>query len=523
MLEGRDGGGVRIAELVATLSYAADLGLGQPMEHCMRQTVIALRLADLIGADDGEREATYYLGLVMNAYCHADAAEQARWFGDDIAFKRDGFDVLGMNTAQAIAFFVGRLGSHGRTTERAKRMAIVPGVGLVGGGLVPDDALHPGSPVRRADRSWPGGRRRRRPGVRAVGRQGPTSPAPRHGDLPAGPPRPTRQPARGLQPSSRHRRRDLDGSTAPCQAVRPGGRGCVLRPRQRRARRSRGGGDMGSHPRRRTAARSSRRRRGPGRRPVAMADLVDLKSPYLAGHSRGVANLAAAAAEASGFGAEAITTLWRAGLIHDLGRIGVSNAIWDKAGPLNDVEIRTGPTPPLSHRPHAGAVAALDASREIASRHHERLDGSGYPKGLTASALTSSDRLLAAADVYHAMTEPRPHRPPLDGAEASWRLQQEARAGRLDGAAVNAVLSAAGHRAPMSRAWPAGLTAREVEVLGLLARGQPNKEIARRLGVKPKTVSNHVEHIYIKLGVQSRAAATLFATQQGLMGAFETA
>ena len=116
MLDGRDGGGVRIAELVATLSYAADLGLGQPMEHCMRQTVIALRLADLIGADDGQREATYYVGLVMNAYCHADAAEQAKWFGDDIAFKRDGFEVLGMNTAQAIAFFVGRLGSHGRTT-----------------------------------------------------------------------------------------------------------------------------------------------------------------------------------------------------------------------------------------------------------------------------------------------------------------------------------------------------------------------------------------------------------------------
>ena len=120
-----------------------------------------------------------------------------------------------------------------------------------------------------------------------------------------------------------------------------------------------------------------------------MADLVDLKSPYLAGHSRGVANLAAAAAEASGFGAEAITTLWRAGLIHDLGRIGVSNAIWDKAGPLNDVESeRVRLHPYLTDRMLA-RVTALDASREIASRHHERLDGSGYPKGLTASALTS--------------------------------------------------------------------------------------------------------------------------------------
>jgi hypothetical protein len=70
--------GVRIAELVATLSYAADLGLGQPMEHCLRQTVIALRLADLVEAPEAEREATYYLGLLSNAYCHADASEQAK-------------------------------------------------------------------------------------------------------------------------------------------------------------------------------------------------------------------------------------------------------------------------------------------------------------------------------------------------------------------------------------------------------------------------------------------------------------
>src|SRR5438552_5206850 len=91
--------GVRLAELVATLSYAADLGLGQPMAHCMRQTVIALRLAELIGANNRELEATYYLGLMMNVYCHADAAEQAQWFGDDIRSKADLFETLEMNTA----------------------------------------------------------------------------------------------------------------------------------------------------------------------------------------------------------------------------------------------------------------------------------------------------------------------------------------------------------------------------------------------------------------------------------------
>ncbi|MFI5708231.1 HD domain-containing phosphohydrolase [Kribbella sp. NPDC051620] len=166
-------------------------------------------------------------------------------------------------------------------------------------------------------------------------------------------------------------------------------------------------------------------------------------------------------------------------------------------------------------------IPALAHSREIAARHHERLDGSGYPRGLTAASLTPADRLLAAADVYHAMTEPRPHRPALTGEEAVAQLRSEVRSGRLDGDAASAVLQAAGHRTATRPEHPAGLTAREVEVLALLARGQANKQIARQLGVTPKTVSNHVEHVYTKLGVGSRAAATLFATQHGLVGSFE--
>lgn len=109
----RDDGSVRIAELVATLSFAADLGLGQPMDHCLRQTVIALRLAELVRADDRDRATTFYLGLLMNAHCHADAAEQARWFADDIGFKAEGVETLGMNTAQIIAWFVRRIAWRG--------------------------------------------------------------------------------------------------------------------------------------------------------------------------------------------------------------------------------------------------------------------------------------------------------------------------------------------------------------------------------------------------------------------------
>jgi DNA-binding CsgD family transcriptional regulator len=82
---------------------------------------------------------------------------------------------------------------------------------------------------------------------------------------------------------------------------------------------------------------------------------------------------------------------------------------------------------------------------------------------------------------------------------------------------VEGVLSGAGHRARRRAASVAGLSAREVEVLRLAARGLSNREIARRLGMAPKTVGNHIEHIYTKIGATNRAAASLFAVQHGLL------
>jgi DNA-binding CsgD family transcriptional regulator len=154
----------------------------------------------------------------------------------------------------------------------------------------------------------------------------------------------------------------------------------------------------------------------------------------------------------------------------------------------------------------------------LAATHHERMDGSGYHRAVDGVMLSTPSRLLAAADAYHAMTQPRSHRGPLTEEDAGRELRAERDAGRLDPVAVDAVLEAAGHAPTTSRAGgPAGLTAREAEVLSLLALGLPNKGIARELGISPKTVGNHVEHVYAKLGVSSRASATLHAIEHGLV------
>jgi len=250
---------------------------------------------------------------------------------------------------------------------------------------------------------------------------------------------------------------------------------------------------------------------------VAVATFVDLKSPYMLGHAIAVSDLVADAGAKLGVGGDDLTTLRRAGVVHGLGRLGVSNSIWDKRGPLGAGErerVRMQPylTERMLHQ--SPALAPLGA---IAVQLRERLDGSGYPRGLSGGAVSQPARILGAADAYQAMCEPRPHRPAFPSAEAATQLRAEVRAGRLDGDAVEAVLATAGHRVPRRREGPAGLTVREIDVLRLVARGLSHKEIATQLVISPKTARNHIEHIYVKIGASNRTAASLFAMQHGLL------
>jgi DNA-binding CsgD family transcriptional regulator len=250
---------------------------------------------------------------------------------------------------------------------------------------------------------------------------------------------------------------------------------------------------------------------------AAVADFVDLKSPYTLGHAHAVADLAGEAGTQLGLSQPEVRTLRRAGLVHDLGRLGISNSIWDKRGPLGVGEwerVRLHPhlTERMLHQ--SEALAPLGT---IAAQHSERLDGSGYPRGLAGAAISRPARILGAADAYQAMREHRPYRPARSADEAAVELRGDVKAGRLDAEAVEAVLGAAGHRVSRRREGPAGLTLREVEVLRLLAGGLSNKEIAARLVISPKTVGNHIEHIYAKIDASTRATASLFAMQHGLL------
>jgi HD-GYP domain-containing protein (c-di-GMP phosphodiesterase class II) len=255
-----------------------------------------------------------------------------------------------------------------------------------------------------------------------------------------------------------------------------------------------------------------------------MGAFADLKSSYTRGHSTGVAELAAGAAERLGMAPDAVAEVRRAGYVHDVGRAGVSAGVWEKEGPLTEgewekVRLHASYTERILARPpllaRLGTLGSLD---------HERMDGNGYPHRRAAVSLPPGARVLAAADMYQAMRETRPHRRSIPRDEIAATLEKEAETGRLDRDAVRAVLETAGQRVARGRArgdghYPGGLTDREVDVLRLVSRGLTNKAVAQKLNVSARAVGQDLARAYEKIGVTTRAGAAMFAMKNGIVGA----
>jgi DNA-binding CsgD family transcriptional regulator len=211
-----------------------------------------------------------------------------------------------------------------------------------------------------------------------------------------------------------------------------------------------------------------------------------------------------------------VFALRRAALVHDIGRVAVPARVWAKPGPLTRAEQEQVRLHAYHSERVLQACPALRPLARLAGSHGERCDGSGYHRGSQAGDLPLAAWLLAAADCYQAMREPRAHRPALSPQAAADELRQEAEAGRLPANAVQAVLTAAGQPAPAVPR-PAGLSERECDVLGLIARGMTTKQAARQLGISPKTCDHHIQRLYRKTGLSTRAGATLFAVEHGLI------
>lgn len=499
---------------------ATDLGLGQPMEHVLRSWLIASRLGERLGQSEEDRASLYYVALLAWAGCVADTPEVAGWFGDDISYRGDSYEV-DLAGLPMFGFMLRHIGAGSPALHRLRLAATL----IVTGGRGVERAImsHCLTVGQMAERLGLG------PPVRNLLQQvftrwdGKGVPGGVGGEEIA-------QSVRLFHLADIvevfHRTNGVDAAIDVARARRGKQFDPAIADEFCRAADDLLC-DVEPEPDWEALIDAEPSLGGPLTDEEldvsleALADFTDLRSPFLAGHSRGVATLAADAAREAGLPDSEIVALRRGALLHDLGRHGIPATIWDKPGRLTPGEFERVRMHAYYTERMLARPAQLARLGSIASSHHERLDGSGYHRGLSGPSITASGRLLGAADTYHAMTEPRPYRRALTGKEAVAELRAEVRAGRLAGEAVDAVLAAAGQRRGKRRSGPAGLTPREVEVLTLIARGATNRQVARALGISSKTAGTHVERIYTKIGASTRSTATLYAMQHGLLDTFE--
>ncbi len=512
--------GVKLPELVAAFSLATDLGMGLPMEHVLRSWRIAARLGDHLGVQPDERGALYYVTTLAWVGCVADTPEVAAVFGDDIAFRRDSYDV-DFAGLPMLGFMLRHIGAGSPPLHRLRLAAnlVATGGKKIERGLMShclttarmaerfglDD--HVCRPLQQVFARWDG------KGV--------------PGDL-------------GGDDIALSMRLFHLADTVEVHHRATGTAAAVDIARARRGKHFDPDvvdafcdladevlGDPDDEPDWRALVDSEpslQQRLAEHELDAALeaiADFTDLRSAPRSGHSRAVADLASRAAVERGLPDLDVSAVRRAALVHDIGLHGIPATILDKPGPLPEREterlrMHSYYAERMLSRP--GSLARIGG---IASMAHERSDGSGYHRGLAGSAIPATARVLAAACAFQAMTEPRSFRPARNPKEAAAELRADVRAGRLDADAVDAVLAAAGQARGKRRTGPAGLTPREIEVLALIARGASTRQVAQRLSITPKTAETHIERIYAKTGATTRSTATLFAMQHGLLDTLE--
>ena len=506
---------LRLLGLLGGLALATDLGTGAPLEESLKRCVVATRLARTLGCTDAETADVVYTSLLQHLGCSAYSHEGAAVWGDDVAFVRLAFLTDFADQRDVWRTFAGGIAaSNGWSRARVMATALTKGRRGESEGpaatceIARDASRWLGLPesvqlsLAQALTSWDG-----KGHPTTSGEEIPLATRVMHVAstavmfaLHAGPEEAVAQVRKragtGLDPSLAETFDDhaaellagLDEIDAYDEAlasepdpVR------LIAPDQLEA-----------------VART-------------FGHLADLKSPWLQGHSAGVADLAATAVQHLGL-TDSVTTVRCAGHLHDLGRLAVSSRIWDKPGPLSASEREQAQLHAYHSERVVALVPALAEVAVLAGQHHERSDGTGYHRGLTASQLSMPSRVLATADAFRNLVEDRPYRPGFSPEEVGKRLRTEIRTGRLDADAVAAVLASAGLGSGVRRSRPADLTARQVEVLRLVAHGLSNRQVADRLVISTRTAEHHVQDVYTKIGVSTRAGAALFAMEHGLLG-----
>jgi len=509
---------LRLGELVATLALAQDNAFGQPLESQLRSCLLASWMCEEAGFERELRDTVYWVALLRFVGCTGHAHEVSLLFGDEIAIRGQTLVHDSGNPAEVMRDIVafataGHAPEEREEIERRIRETIREWAFLnfSSGCEVADmlvERLDFGPGVREALRftfeCWNGNGH---PG-HAKGETIPLAMRVVHVSHDMEALGRLFSPDRALEAARERRDATYDPAVADLFLER--GAGWLARL----ARTEPWDAVLALEPephRLLTGADLDEAL-------AVVADFVDLKSPFWGGHSRRCAELAAGAARVLGLGEDAVTMLRRAALVHDVGTTAVPNSVWDKPGSLTRAEFDRVELHPMLTEQMLRRSPALAVLNPVSCAHHERCDGSGYHRRLQVDAEDLGACILAATEVYVGLTAERADRPPFPPAEAAGELRRLESEGALEPRATRAVLVAAGHGEPRTPPGkrprhPGGLTRRELDVLRLAARGLTTRQIADRLYISPKTADHHIQHIYGKIGVSTRAAAALWAMQ----------
>jgi HD-GYP domain-containing protein (c-di-GMP phosphodiesterase class II) len=513
---------VRRADFLMTLAYATDLATGHSRDFALRSCVLGMRIAEVAGLDEQQRRNVYHQALLRYIGCNADTHLLAAAFGDEIALRRDlartdmgNKSELGEALVRAITrhFAVLPAAELAQAIERGMAEAMQVSVPILSGhcevakriaeriGLSDEIQENLGQLYERWDgRGLPrglSGNAVKLPVRLVTLAQEAIALTEAHGfdsmvEMIA------RRAGGACEPElthlfCNHAKSLWDGLDDPVD------RETILALEPKPYAMLDGEGCEQAY--------------------LALADMIDMRMPHTFGHSRAVAELAQAACEHLGLPASDVRTARWAAYTHDIGELAVPVSTWMSARALTERE-----TDAAHLHPYHGerALASLGGEGKavagLVMRHHERLDGSGYHRYVRGTDLSPAARVLAAAEAFQTAREARPYRAAVSDADAAARLRTAVKTGKLCPEAVEAVLTCAGQpsrRTTMPRL--ASLTPREIEVLRLIAGGLTAKEVARKLDIAPKTADNHIQNLYSKIGVTTRAGAALYALERGFV------
>lgn len=502
---------VRLGELSAATSLFTDLGTGQPVDHGLRTCLVSVRLADVMDLGLETRREVFFVALLRFLGCTADSYQMAGLFDDDDLGVLSGMADVTMGSpweelaglARTAAGTVGFPGSlrtlaSALLDTRGKERLLEAHCEVAS--RLADDMGLPSNVSAALDKGyarWDG-----RGVPRGLGGD----------DVPM-----------SIRVSVVARDLELWG-----RQLGPTKAGEVLMKRRGRAydpavvdaalgmgieRLRRCDDDLwevvvGLEPSPRIFVTGPE---GVRRALRALGDFADLKVPAFTGHSRRVERVVVAAARSRGLDSSETEQLACAASVHDLGVVATPTRVWRRAD-MSPADLEQARLHPMWSERLLKRVGGLEMIAGLAGRHHERSDGTGYPSGLSGD-LGRSAGLLACVELYDETA-----RRGRDTDDVAEEMRSLGASRSLNATDVAAVLTAVGAgRSLIEVERPGGLTEREIDVLRLVARGETNRQIAGLLRISAKTVGSHVEHIYAKTQVRSRAAATLFAVRHGLI------